>query len=196
VFGIVHSDESRNQAGRSWIAKALIYTLASTLGGATAGAALGFAGQFLSDTVRVAGATGLGVLAAVVGAVELAQIRLRPLQCDRETPQRWMDTGALRWAARNGWVLGIGATSRIGFWLWYILPLSALLLGTPLLGALIYGLYGFVRGAAVWPLILGARQRRGIDFNLWLLHKHPGARTLAAADLLLVGLAVILAVGI
>lgn len=32
MFGIVHSDERRHQAGRSWIAKALVYTLASTLG--------------------------------------------------------------------------------------------------------------------------------------------------------------------
>lgn len=102
----------------------------------------------------------------------------------------------MRWAARNGWTLGIGATSRIGFWLWYVIPLGALLLGFPPLGALVYGTYGFIRSAAVWPLIFGSRRRRGNDFNLWLLHKHRGARTLAAAQLLLVGLVVLLVIGI
>src|SRR3712207_8459275 len=36
--------------------------------------------------------------------------------------------------------------SRIGFWLWYAIPLGAFLVGDPWLGAVVYGTYGFVRG--------------------------------------------------
>jgi hypothetical protein len=65
-----------------------------------------------------------------------------------------MHRGPLGWATRNGLALGIGATSRIGFWLWYVMPVTALLSASPLAGAAIYGLYGALRAGGVWVLLL------------------------------------------
>ncbi len=139
--------------GRGWIGKALVYSLAAALAGGVAGALLGMAGGHLSTRLRLAGAGLLAIPAIALGGWDLARAHLRPLQCDRETPQRWMCAGALRWACRNGATLGLGATTRLGFWLWYVIPLGALLAGRPALGIAIYGGYGLVRGGAVWALL-------------------------------------------
>jgi len=111
-------------------------------------------------------------------------------------PQRWLGAGPLRWAFRNGAALGIGATTRIGFWLWYVVPVAALLVGRPALGAVVYGVYGLVRGGAVWPLILSlSRQPGATPLADRLLLYAPVARAIAAGQLLVVGLAVAVALG-
>lgn len=136
------------------------------------------------------------VLAVAVGALDLGSRHLPVIQCDRETSQRWMRTDPLRWATRNGAALGIGATSRIGFWLWYLVPVSALLVGNPLLGGLIYGAYGFVRSWSVWLLLLGLLDHMpGGDPTTWLTWRYWGVRRLTAGLLLLVGVAVAISVG-
>lgn len=87
--------------------------------------------------------------------------------------------------------------SRIGFWLWYVVPLSALLSGQAVFGALLYGSYSLARGAAVWLIILGPRRRIGGDaVALWLLGQANIARMLAAGQLMLVGIAVALVFGV
>lgn len=97
---------------------------------------------------------------------------------------------------RNGAALGIGATSRVGFWLWYLIPVGALLVGSPIFGGLVYGAYGFVRGWTVWLLLLGLLDRMwGDDPAAWLTARYWAARRLAARYLLLLGMAVAVAVG-
>jgi hypothetical protein len=178
------------------VSKATLYSLSSTLTGGITGALLGAIGSSLSRDLRFASASVLGILAIVLGSLELGTGRLAPLQCDRETPQRWMHTGAWRWALRNGVTLGFGATSRIGFWLWYVVPISALLVGRPVIGGMLYGLYGLVRGGFVWVLIPGlARYRVGGPPSVWLLELNLAARVIAAGQLILVGIAVVLSVG-
>lgn len=197
MFGIVNADPNLRQASSSWMGKATVYSLSSGVAGAATGALLGTLGSWLPESGRIAVASLLGIAAAILGGGELYYGRLRPMQCDRETPQRWLGAGALRWAARNGAALGIGATTRIGFWLWYAIPLAALLYGRPALGAVIYGLYGLVRGGAVWALILGMVLRPSttpLAFRL-LLHIAV-ARAAAAAVLLALGLAVAIVVGL
>lgn len=147
----------RNQEGRSWVAKALVFSLSASFAGILPGALLGVAGTVLPLEVRVALACVLALVAVLIGSVELLGAGVRLPQFDRETPQRWLNKGALNWALLNGSFLGIGATSRIGFWLWYVVPLSAFLFADPVLGATIYGAYSVVRGTAVWALILGAQ---------------------------------------
>ncbi len=92
--------------------------------------------------------------------------------------------------------LGLGATTRIGFWLWYVVPIAALLGGRPALGAAVYGLYGLVRGGAAGILILELRRHPGGGpLAGRLLDRVATARALAAGQLVLVGLAVAVAVG-
>jgi hypothetical protein len=47
--------------------------------------------------------------------------------------------------ATNGALLGLAVTSRIGFWLWYVVPLAAFLSAAPVAGAIVWGLYGLAR---------------------------------------------------
>ncbi len=185
----------RNQAGRSWSSKATVYTLSSVLTGVITGALLGIVGHFLSLEFRLALGSFLAVMAIVIGCLELFGHHIQLLQRDCETPQRWIHKGPLRWAIRNGLALGFGAMSRLGFWLWYVVPAGALLTGRPLLGAVIYGSYGLARGSGAWGLMLGYQR---LNFNLsdWLFEQTGVARVLAAGQLVFLGVAAAIAIGI
>jgi len=181
---------SRNQAGSSWIAKAIVFSLSSTLAGLVGGAILGTVGSVLPYDLRIALACLFAIPAIVLGAIELVGHRLRLLQCDRETPQAWVRLGPLRWAMLNGIALGSGGWSRIGFWLWYTVPIGALLVGNPALSAALFGTYSFVRGAAVWVIVFGVVRRRA-GYARWLLGGAKVARSVTAGLLVLVGTVVI-----
>lgn len=193
----MHATSHRNQAGSSWVTKAVTYSVAATVAGAATGALLGAVGAVMPFSARVAISSVLALIAIAIGFMELGPRPRRVPQCDVETPQRWMNAGPLRWATLNGAALGIGATSRIGFWLWYAIPLGALLLGDPVLGALIYGLYGLVRGWAVWAFLLLPTPigMRGDTFGLWVVTHVETSRIIAAAQLIALGTAVTIAVG-
>lgn len=184
------------------MAKAVMFAIAALVGGLVAGAVLGAIGGMIAPTGRVAIASVFAPVAILAATLDLIGRRLRVLQRDRETPQPWLGSGALSWAFRNGLVLGFGATSRIGFWLWYVVPVSSLLIGEPLLGAAIYGIYGLVRGLAAWWLIVVGhvlRARRGTMFNEiseWLIRRRPAATVVAAGQLLIVGITFAIAVGL
>ncbi len=186
----------RNQAGRGWRSKALVYSLASSLAGLATGVFLGAAGSLLALEFRVALASLLAVLAIVLGSIELSGRHVRLVQCDRETPQHWLNAGPLRWVLRNDMALGFGATSRIGFWLWYVIPLGALLFARPELGGIIYGTYSTVRGMAVWVIILGLSHWVDGNSQDWLLAHTSVARVVAAGQLILLGVAVVVAIGL
>lgn len=119
--------------------------------------------------------------------------RLVPLlQIDRETPRDWVEEHAVYWAMKNGFFLGIGFTSRVGFWLWYIVPLSTLLIGDIRLGGMIYGVYGASRGSAVWLILLKISRANEVT---WLTDYYQSAQHMSNWLLLTVGLAVIVLVG-
>lgn len=193
---------NRNQAGRGWRSKAVAFLVSTTAAGLATGFLLGAAGSVLTLEARVAAASVLALLAIVVGVFELAVRPVPPLQCDRETPQAWLHTGGLSWAVVNGLALGCGATTRVGFWLWYVVPAASLLVGTPAVGAAIYGTYGFVRGLGAWGIVaaglmLGPKREVSLDdIALWLLRRQPAARGMAAGQLLALGLLVAIAVGV
>ena len=86
----------RNQGGRSWVSKAVIYALASAVAGLVAGAVLGTLGNLLPLDMRLAGGSILAIAAIAVGGLELFGRRTQPWQFDCETPQRWVDRGAWR----------------------------------------------------------------------------------------------------
>jgi hypothetical protein len=87
--------------------------------------------------------------------------------------------------------------SRVGFWLWYVVPVGAFLIGDALFGALLYGMYGLTRGAAVFAIILGlSRWIQGDDVGMWLIRRNPRGRIVASATLGVVSAVVMLTVGI
>ena len=185
----------RNQGGRSWVSKAVIYALAATVAGLLAGAALGTLGSLLPLHVSLAVGSILAIAAIAVGGLELFGRRTQPWQFDCETPQRWVDRGAWTWATRNGLTLGFGATSRIGFWLWYVIPLGAFLIGEPGAGAAIYGTYGLVRALGA-PAILLGMMRLKTDVSDRLIQGYASARVLAAGQLVFLGVATAIVVGL
>jgi hypothetical protein len=132
----------------------LMHGAVGAVAGATAGAMLGLAGGLVPDGWRTATAVTLGSIAIALGVCNAAGRLERAYDLlDRETPQSWLDGGAARWAVLNGATLGLGVTTRIGYWLWYAVPVICLLAGQPLPGALVYGLYGLVR-TGLGPLAL------------------------------------------
>jgi hypothetical protein len=185
----------RNQAGRSWISKAVVYSLSSALAGLVTGAVLGAVGSLLPLDFRLAAGSILAVIAIAVGGLEFFGRRVQLPQFDCETPQRWVHRGPLRWATRNGLTLGFGATSRIGFWLWYVVPLGAFLLGDPRLGAIIYGTYGLVRALGAVFIFLGMLRFK-VDISDWLIERYGAARVLAAGQLVFLGVALTFVVGL
>lgn len=114
------------------------------------GALLGWLGQLLPSSARLGIAAVLATVLLVVAMVDLGWKRVPVLQFDRETSQTWLHLGAIGWSTLNGFALGMGVTSRIGFLAWYFLPFACFTTGSPALGALILGCYGLGRGAVVW----------------------------------------------
>ena len=152
-------------------------------------------GSLLALDFRLAIGSVLAVAAIAVGGLELFGRRIQPLQFDCETPQRWVHKGPLRWATRNGLTLGFGATSRIGFWLWYAIPLGAFLVGDPAFGAVSYGTYSLLRALGAVFILLGMLGLK-IDVSDWLIERYDAARALAAGQLVLLGAATAIVVGL
>jgi hypothetical protein len=168
------------------------YVLAGTVSGAMAGAVTGALGATLSEAVRYSVGTVLGVVAMGVGVASLVGDS-RPLQCDRETPREWVQRGPVVWPLLNGAALGFGATSRLGFWLWYFIPIGAFLMGEPLVGAAIWAAYGFTRTASagvVWYL-----QARGHD-SMEILARRSTVSAAASALTIALGSALFVLMGL
>lgn len=167
-----------------------------TVVGAVAGALAGAVGGLLTADVRSALGALLALAAAGLGLAELVGHRVRIVQIDRETPFAWLESGRMRWAARNGMTLGFGAFTRLGFWLWFVIPCGALLSGSALVGALGWGAYAFVRTAgAGWILLLTDRRRLNPEKGDALLRQSGRARGAASAQLFVVGVLALLALG-
>lgn len=196
VFVIMSSAVERNQCGRSWVAKALTFTASSVLAGASMGAMFGAIGAQLELETRLAASTVLGLIGACIGLVELSGRAIQVIERRRETSQRLMRLGGLLGSAVNGALLGLGATTRLGYWLWYAVPIGALLSGSVVLGFAIYGAYGLARGLGPWMFFVVDQVRAGQHpyrlqgTPMWLLTSVRGwARLTAATDLTVVGIA-------
>lgn len=172
-----------------------IYVVFGCGAAALVGFCLGLLGGTLGADVRASVATIVAVGAIVVAMLELSGRPVRLVQLDRETPRDWLGGSPLRWAALNGMAIGIGAGTRLGVWLWYVIPLGALLSGDPTLGTIGYGAYGFTRTAGAGGIML--LQARYSDRPIWLrvLRGSVRARRIASAQLLFVACLALLVVG-
>jgi hypothetical protein len=125
--------------GSSVVAGAVLVLSAMT-GAALSGAFAGLLGAAVEPSLRA-----LLALAAVTVSVAGAAFKAVPWQLDRETDTRWLGYNDWRTAAYNGFALGLGFTTRIGFWLWYVVPLAAFVTADPLLGAAGYVVFALTR---------------------------------------------------
>lgn len=175
---------TRNQDNSKWWAKAAVAIAAATSTGVVCGLLFGAAGASLSPVART-GATAATVFGSLLLAVAEAGSARRLLpQRNKETSQALVHDGPLPWAAKHGALLGMGFASRIGTWLWYFIPLAAFASHSPAAGALIYGVYSFVRllGSAIGAAV--AIHRPAIDVSACVLpYRKPAV---VSCDLLFV----------
>jgi hypothetical protein len=175
----------------------IAYVVTGTIVGAAAGALAGAAGSLLPADAKSALGALLALAAMGLALAELTGHRVTLVQIDRETPYAWLEAGPIRWAIRNGANLGFGGLTRLGFWLWFVIPVGALLSGRPLIGALGWGTYALVRTASAgWLLLLVDRRRLDPEKGDALLREVGRARVATSAQLLTVGLLTLLAVGL
>lgn len=199
MFGIATAGGRRGHDNFNWRIKASIYAVSSLLGGAATGLVLGALGSVVPVDVRIAACAGLAI---VLLGVALAHLRVSSscpmIERDRETAQSWLEFGPAAWAVLNGLALGSGFASRIGFVSWYVVPVSAFLIGDAVAGALVYGLYGAVRGfgAFAWLVWLRRWKRGESDPLEPILALRDPAKRLSAATLLVVATAAIVVAGI
>jgi hypothetical protein len=153
--GVLLRERIWNSRAFNAITIATLFVGASVATGLAAGACLGLIGAALSSHAADALAVALGVLAVLSAIRQLRGKKRVFVQRDRETPYRWLYGNRYAWAVKNGLALGIGFTSRLGYELWYLVPVTALLTRNVLGGALIFATYSFIRAvssAALLPL--------------------------------------------
>jgi hypothetical protein len=118
----------------------LLLLAAGVVAAGLCGTILGAAGWALAGDLRA-----LVVLAAIAAVLMGALRSPVPWQRNVETPRAWLELRNWQTAARNGVALGTGYSTRIGFWLWYLVPIGAFAVGSPVGGALIYSAYAAAR---------------------------------------------------
>lgn len=152
---MAYSGGYRNQQGLDWRYKAAATILSGTSFAALLGGLIGWVGGETPSGVRAV----VGTLGAIVLVIAAMFPRLPMPQRNVETEQSLLSRGPIFWAVLNGGLLGIAITSRIGFWLWYVVPLASFLVGSWWAGALVYGWYGLWRLFVI--VVLAAFVRRG-----------------------------------
>jgi hypothetical protein len=173
--------------------KLAVYVASGTLVGASVGAALGWIGSAIAPEVRAVIVVCFAFVALLISLTELFGRRVRMIQVDRETPYGWLGPGPLSWAARNGAAIGFGGGTRLGFWLWYVVPLGSLLAGSPILGAAAYGLYSLSRTLSAGGIIVMVQRASWTASHI--LDKSASARANANLVLLALALTALVIVG-
>jgi hypothetical protein len=154
-----------------------------------AGGLLAVAVGWIPLPVRALIAAALYVVLTVLAATNVTSMP----QLNRETEQELLHRGPVVWSMVNSAQLGLGFTSRIGFWSWYLIPIGVALVGDWRAGALIWGGYGATRLAvAVVVAYLDGGPRRLLSTGRALLSHRPSAS--GWTRLLTVGFAAVLAV--
>lgn len=178
IYVIRYRGVFRGRRFTKWRMRAAILAVSALATGIGLGAALGRLGSSAGGDVRGGVAAVFAVGGIAVSVVELARGRRMPLlQRSRETNRDWMRFGAAVSAAMNGAAMGAGFVTRIGYWLWYAVPVSAFAIGSPGAGALVFGVYALTR--AIVPVLLSSRdQRHELSGDRRHVHRLQDALTL------------------
>lgn len=166
-----------------------LHVLGGITGGALVGVLLGTIGLSLDllGSGSLSRSAAIVVPAALVGGalLDLRVVRLPHLSTSRQTPGYWpcaLGHGPASFAW--GFDLGLGVTTRTPHQALWGLLIAALLLGDPLLGALIMGAYGVARAIAVAGAVLipgGSELANTCD--IIVEHRRTATRLVASASL-------------
>jgi hypothetical protein len=153
IYVIMYRGVSRGDTPGGWIALAAVFVIGSVVAGTAAGFFLGGMGTAVSPDGRATIVALLALAGIVIATGEVLRgWRIPVLQWNRETPREWLLHRPLLGAFRTGLAIGSGFATRIGFWLWYVVPLAAFASGSVVAGAAIFGMYAVVR--ALVPVVL------------------------------------------
>lgn len=172
-----------------------------TATGIAMGVVLGTVGSMMSLRTRVAFATLVALTSVVIGILEALGVRVRLPEPHGQTPRRWLDQGSFVGPAKNGIALGFGLATKVGFSMWYLIPIGALLTGSALGGGVVYGAYAFVRGLGVWGIMLAiriaskTRPPEEVQPGDWLTGRYRATRLSLSTALVSLGLTGVVAVG-
>lgn len=153
--------------------------MSATFAGGAAGALVALLGGLLSEENRSAAGTALALCICVAPLIAPHRV----LQLNRETKQNLLSLGPMAWASVNGGLLGLGVVSRIGYWVFFLMPVSTLVIASPGIGALIWGTYGFIR-LSIASLIAYHMNRsptRMASISATLLSRRPATYKVTAA---------------
>jgi hypothetical protein len=132
----------------------MLWVVAHVAGGLFLGAGLGAMGMLLPTRYQAAGVALLSILCLLWALRELQLIKLPMPQWQRQVQQHWL--GRLPWnllAVGFGVQLGCAVATRIKTAITYAALCAALLVGSPIRGAIIMGTFGLAR--ALPALIAG-----------------------------------------
>ena len=144
----------RSRDNRWWVT-ALTFAFGSLAGGLLIGSALGALGKVLLAPLSLPPAAMLGVLSVLclVGiAVDAPVRRLRLPTTRRQVDPGWITLYRNQvYGFGFGFQLGLGLVTIVTTSATYLCLLAAFASGSPAVGALVGGVFGAVRGAAILP---------------------------------------------
>lgn len=160
-----------------WVARVIVYVIASVLGGASVGlvfAALGVVLRPIFQNILVAGLL-LGVIALLYAANELGWLPMPAPQSNWQVPNSWGVERPIGGTFLYGYLLGAGTFTFIPYTSFYVLLAWYVLAGNIGFALLLGALYGLGRGGMV---VFGGLSEMGklrgrtlVELNTWILDR-------------------------
>jgi hypothetical protein len=181
MLSSIHPLGERARGNHFW-RTAVAHVIGATVAGAVAGALVGGLGHVLTSVLSNRSA--LWIIALVAAAGLAVDVLRRPVSL---WPHRQVDD---RWIGRyRGWVygagfgaqLGVGVTTIVVAATVYVLYASFFLVGSPLFGAVVGGLFGAVRGSAIFLSARASTPSALVALHRRLDHLRARTALLAAA---------------
>lgn len=159
---------------RRRISDLIFYTIGTLTSAVVLGALLGLLGIWLPATAQWQ--TGkfafLGLLSVLYMLHELQIITLPTPQRKHQVPEEWRYTLPPSLTALFfGLLLSLGYVTFIIVATFYIITVAAVLVGSPLFGAILLGLFGLGRAGSMWPLSLSMKSLDQIEYTIARLTK-------------------------
>lgn len=147
----------------------LFYSIGIIFAAAVLGAFLGLLGTWLPITPlwQIGKVALLGILCLLYALHELQIVTLPTPQRKQQVPEKWRYTLPRSLTALFfGLLLGLGYITFIIVGTFYIVTIGAVFFGTPLLGAILFGLFGLGRASSMWLLSSSMKSLEQVEYTI------------------------------
>jgi hypothetical protein len=189
LYGLAYLGPAHSPGIRRWMPLSTVYVSSAMLASSATGSLLGVSGAMVSQPTRDALLSMAAFALLALGILDLANHPVRLIQFDRGRPHPSANSSPLKWTIKNGSALGTGFSSRIGFWMWFLIPVSSYWTGDFAKGAFVFGVYGLCRSASVWLVAKAFHRRLGkqVGTEVWLVSQVGNASMISSFVAVLVG---------